>query len=53
MKQKVTFDVAKYYEDRYDRDTFTQAYNLFASKEACLTDVAKQYRIDKRTLKKV
>jgi len=50
---KRDFDIVKYYEQHYDRNTFEEAYNLLKTKTVSLTDVAKSYKIDKRTLKKV
>lgn len=50
---KNTFDVKQWYKDHYDEKTFTEAFQMFYNKETPLTDVAKQYNIDKRTLKKV
>jgi len=50
---KNDFDVVKYYETHYDRDTYEKAFKLFSSKEFTLEDVSKSYNIDKRTLKKV
>lgn len=50
---KNTFDVKQWYKNRYDEKTFTEAFQMFSNKETPLIDVAKQYNIDKRTLKKV
>ena len=50
---KKDFDVVKYYETRYDRKTFEEAFLLMKTGEFTLSDVAKTYNIDKRTLKKV
>lgn len=50
---KKDFDIVKYYESHYDRKTFESAFDLLKTKEFSLSDVAKSYNIDKRTLKKV
>lgn len=47
------FSIKDYYKQHYDEKTFKEAFLLFSGKETPLTDVAKQYNIDKRTLKKV
>lgn len=50
---KKDFDIVKYYETRYDRKTFEEAFLLLNTNEFTLADIAKTYNIDKRTLKKV
>lgn len=50
---KNDFDIVKYYEQNYDKKTYTDAYELLKTKEYSLTDISKIYKIDKRTLKKV
>lgn len=47
------FDVVRYYETHYDRESYEKAYELLKSKEYSLSDIAEIYKIDKRTLKKV
>ena len=46
QKQK-TFDIKKYYELNYNKDTFEKAFKLFSTKEMPLGEVAKEYNIDK------
>lgn len=50
---KNDFDIVKYYEAHYDRESFEKAYEMLKSKNFSLTDISKSYNIDKRTLKKV
>lgn len=50
---KRDFDIVKYYETHYDRQSFEKAFEMLKSKNFSLTDVSKSYKIDKRTLKKV
>lgn len=50
---KNSFDIVKYYESHYDRNTYQEAFDMFNSKTMSLGDVAKSYNIDKRTLKRV
>lgn len=50
---KKDFDLVKYYEEHYNRETYQEAFNMLNTKKFSLTDVAKNYQIDKRTLKKV
>lgn len=52
-RTKRDFDIVRYYEENYDRDTFTKAYDMLKTKQYSLTDVSKSFKIDKRTLKKV
>ena len=53
-KQKLRkFDIKKFYKSHYDEETYKNAFNLFASKEMPLSEVAKEYHIDKRTLKRI
>ena len=53
-KQKLRkFDIKKFYNSHYDKETYEQAFKLFASKEMPLTEVAREYNIDKRTLKRI
>lgn len=47
------FNIIDYYKQHYDEKTFQDAFKLFSGRETPLTDVAKQYNIDKRTIKKV
>lgn len=47
------FDITRYYEANYDRKTYEEAFNLLKTKNFSLSDVAKSYKIDKRTVKKV
>ena len=47
------FDIIKYYEKHYDRKTYQEAFDLLKSKQFTLTDIAKTYQLDKRTMKKV
>lgn len=47
------FDVVKYYETHYDRNSYEKAYELLKTKEYSLSDISEIYKIDKRTLKKV
>ena len=47
------FNVVKYYETHYNRESYEKAYDLLKSKEYSLTDISEIYKIDKRTLKKV
>ena len=51
--EKREFSIKEYYERNYDKASYEEAWKLFQSKEFPLTDVAKQYNIDKRTLKLV
>lgn len=50
---KRDFDIVKYYESHYDRDTYEKAFEMFKTKQFSLSDVSASYKIDKRTLKKV
>lgn len=50
---KKDFDIVKYYEAHYDRETYQKAFDMLNTKKYSLTDVSKAYQIDKRTLKKV
>lgn len=50
---KREFDIVKYYEANYDRETYQEAFDMLATKQFSLADVSKSYQIDKRTLKKV
>lgn len=52
-EKKPKFDIVKHYESHYDRKTYEDAFKMLKSKQFSLTDVAKSYCIDKRTLKKV
>lgn len=51
--EKKDFDVVQYYESKYDRKTYEEAFKLLKTKEFSLVDIAQSYKIDKRTLKKV
>lgn len=50
---KQSFDLKEYYLRHYDYKSYKDAFELFSSKQFPLTDVAKQYNIDKRTLKMI
>ena len=52
-QKKKTFDIKKFYNSNYDKETYESAFKLFASKEMPLGEVAKEFNIDKRTLKRV
>ena len=50
---KRDFDLTKYYEANYDRETYQEAFDMLKTKQFSLSDVSKSFQIDKRTLKKV
>lgn len=50
---KKSFDLAKYYEEHYDRKTYQEAFDMLNTKKFSFGDVSKNYQIDKRTLKRV
>ena len=50
---KRDFDIVKYYEAHYDRESYQEAFDMLKTKKFSLTDVSRSYQIDKRTLKKV
>lgn len=52
-QKKRSFDIKKFYNSNYDKETYETAFKLFASKEMPLGEVAKEYNIDKRTLKRI
>lgn len=52
-QKKKTFDIKKFYNSNYDKVTYETAFKLFASKEMPLGEVAKEYNVDKRTLKRI
>lgn len=52
-QKKRSFDIKKFYNYNYDKNTYETAFKLFASKEMPLGEVAKEYNIDKRTLKRI